>query len=249
MEFNGFKIYPIGNAKLNIENDVLRVSGISNTGLDGVLIDTQGRENYTVNFGQLGMIAERKGVLKTSTLKRNKLNQVVTSFESLKWLDEEKGKIISGYNLDYLPEDFTVFGKLEGENVFEIPGSDLGLNEDTKYTVAWIPIATLIVSAIAVAVTIWSELRTKKTTSTKTFKDAEGNVTKTEETVSEDPVPFEIEVNGKFYTVDEYGIKYERNIPDELIGNPMVEYETIAEQITGFDLGEFEITSIEVENR
>lgn len=248
MEFNGFKIYPVGNAVLNIENNVLRVSGISDTGLDGVLIDTQGKGNYTVNFGELGMIAERTGVLKTSTLKRNKLNQVVTSFESLKWLDTERGKIISGYNLDYLPEDFTVFGKLEGEVVFEIPGSDLVVADNTKYTIAWIPIATLIVSAIAVAVTIWSELRTKKTTSTKTFRDAEGNVTKTEETVSEDPVPFEIEVNGDLYTVDEYGIKYERNIPDELIGNPMVEYETIAEQITGVNLGEFEITSIEVEN-
>ncbi len=28
----------------------------------------------------------------------------------------------------------------------------------------------------------------------------------------------------------------------------MVEYETVAEQITGVSLGEFEITSIEVEN-
>lgn len=246
MEFNGFRIFPVGNAKLNIEDNVLRVSEISDTGLDGVLIDTRGKGDYTINFGGLGMISERNGVLKTSTLKRNKLNQVVTSFESLKWFDGVKDKIISGYNLNYLPEDFTIFGKLDGEYVFEIENGDLESIEESQNAVAWIPI---VVSIIAVGVSIWALLRTKKTTTTKTIRDAEGNVTGTEETVSEDPIPFEIEVNGQFYTVDEYGIKYKTKIPDELIGNPMVDYETVAEQITGVNLGEFEITSIEIENR
>ncbi|MDR6300658.1 hypothetical protein [Mesonia maritima] len=242
MEFNGFRITPLGNAELSIENNVLRVSGISESGLDGVSIDTEGKGNYTVNFGQLGMIAERNGVLKTTTLKRNGLQQVGTFFESFKWLDEDEGKVVSGYNLAYLPKDFTVFGKLEGENVFEIGSGDLEPVEEIPPSAEWLGIVAALIGA---AVAVWKELRTKKTTTVETTRDGEGNITQVKTTVTEDPEPFEVEVNGELYTVDEYGIDYNYNIPYELIGNPMVEYEKIAEQITGVNLGEFEITSIE----
>lgn len=36
MQFNGFEVYPCGNAVLSAANGVLNVSGISNSGLDGV---------------------------------------------------------------------------------------------------------------------------------------------------------------------------------------------------------------------
>ncbi len=244
MEFNGFKITPLGNAELSIENGILRVSGISDSGLDGVSINTEGKGNYTVNFGHLGMIAETNGVLKTATLKKNGLQQISTSFESFKWLDKDRNKIISGYNLAYLPKDFTVFGKLEGEYVFEIDSGDLKPIEEIPQSAQWLGI---VVALIGAAVAIWKELRTKKTTTVVTTVNGDGNVTEIKTTVTEDPNPFEIEVNGKSYTVDEYGIDYNFKIPHELIGNPIVEYEKIAERITGVNLGEFEITSIEQE--
>src|SRR5690606_26584653 len=125
LEFNGFKIYPTGNAKLSIENGILRISEISETGLDGILIDTNGSDKYTINFNELAMISENKGVLKTSTLERNKLGQVITSFESFKWYDETSDKVILGYNTAYLPKQFTVFGKLNGKDVFNINNTDL----------------------------------------------------------------------------------------------------------------------------
>lgn len=195
------------------------------------------------------MIAEKKGVMKTSTLKRNKLGQVVTSFETFKWFDEEKSKIISGYNLDYLPKEFTVFGKLKGRKVFEINNSDLqpvNLNSPSTREIVTV-VVTIIVGVATIGVAIWAALRTKKTTTTVTIRDNNGNVTGTATAVSEDPIPFEIEINNRVYTVDEYGIDFSKQIPENLIGNPAVEYDIIAEQITGTNLSEFEITSIEIE--
>jgi len=48
----------------------------------------------------------------------------------------------------------------------------------------------------------------------------------------------------KTYIVDEVGIRYQEEIPGNLIGNPAVEFKTIGEQITGVNLNSFEITSI-----
>ncbi len=44
MQFDGFKISPCGNAVLTIDNNVLTISGITNSGLDGVLINTENVE-------------------------------------------------------------------------------------------------------------------------------------------------------------------------------------------------------------
>ena len=62
MQFNGFEVYPCGNAVLSTANGVLTVSGISNTGLDGVLIKIDSADNYVVNFGTMPSIAQNNGV-------------------------------------------------------------------------------------------------------------------------------------------------------------------------------------------
>ena len=54
MEFNGFRVFPVGQAELSIENNLLRVSNISDSGFDGILIEQSG--NCTVNFTQKGGI-------------------------------------------------------------------------------------------------------------------------------------------------------------------------------------------------
>lgn len=245
MEFNGFKIYPVGNAKLNIEGNTLRVSEISDTGLDGILINTDGNEKFTVNFGELASIPENKGVLKTSTLERNGLGQVVTSFESFKWYDGNIDKVLLGYNLDYLPKEFKVFGRLDGKDVFEFDSSELKpINQKAQILIE--PVTTTVVLAvIAIGVTVWAALRTKKSVSTTVHYDNRGHIVGYSRTVTEDPVPFEVEINGGTYTVSEVGIRYDEQIADNLIGNPAVEFKTIGEQITGVNLSSFEITSIQ----
>ena len=75
MEFSGFNVYPIGNAELEIVDGELKVSNVLESGFDGILIDTKGLLEYTINFGDLSSIPDRNGVLKISTLAKNKLNQ------------------------------------------------------------------------------------------------------------------------------------------------------------------------------
>ena len=247
MEFNGFKIYPVGDAKLSIENDVLKVSDISDSGFDGILISTKDNNKYTVNFGNLSSISENNGVLKCTTLQKNKLNQIVTSFESFSWYDPKSKKVILGYNMDYIPNKFTVFGKLEGEIVYEFDNSELNPVSTNGLKLIDPVTVTIVLGIVSIGVAIWAELRTKKTVSTTINYDAHGHVVGYSRTITEDPIPFEVEVNGKFYTVDEVGIKYDEEVPLDLIGNPSVEYTTVAEQITGVNLSSFEITSITID--
>lgn len=245
MEFNKFTVTPVGNAKLSVVDNKLKVSNISETGLDGVLIEINDLSDYTINFGNLSSIPEFQGVLKTTTLAKNPLGQVVTSFESFKWFNKETNMVKLGYNSDYLPENYNVFGKLNEKLIFDFNNSDLSGRNNGTQSKAILGIIGIIVSVIAVAVSVWKELRTKKKTTTTKNYDAKGNLTGYSVTVTEDPKPFEVLVNGEYYTVDEVGINYNLKIPSNLIGNPSVDYNTIGEQITGFNLSEFEITSIE----
>jgi len=50
VEFNGLKHYPIGNAQLNIVDGKLVVSNISDSGLDGVSIHTNGNNSFEMNL-------------------------------------------------------------------------------------------------------------------------------------------------------------------------------------------------------
>lgn len=163
-------------------------------------------------------------------------------FESFKWYDPNTNKISLGYNLDLLPNDFNVFGKLDGGEVFNVNSSDLPVPPDDDQPAS---ILGAIISLLAVAVSVWALLRTKKTASATIDFDAQGNVTGASVTITEDPIPFEVEVNNTIYLVDEVGIQYDLNVPQDLIGNPSIGYSIVAEQITGNNLSEFEITSIE----
>jgi len=243
MNYNGFEVLPTGNANLSIlPNGNLKVSNILNSGLDGVLINVENRGNYTIHFGDLSSIPQNQGVLKTATLNKNPYGQVVPFFESFKWFDPNTNKISLGYNLDLLPKEFNIFGKLEGGEVFNINSSDLPIPPDIDQPIA---IFGVIVSLIAVGVSIWALLKTKKTTSVTVDFDEQGNITGASVTITEDPIPFEVEVNNTIYLVDEVGIQYDIIVPQELVGNPSVGFSIVAEQITGNNLSEFEITSIE----
>lgn len=246
MDYLGFEVYPTGNAELEIRNGELIVSGISDTGLDGVLIDTKDLLDYTINFGDLSSIPDNKGVLKTATLSKNPLNQVITTFESFKYCDRKGENVILGYTNDFLPEEFSVFGTLEGEEVFNIPSSDLipvegKVEKNVKLDPATV---ALVIGLITIGVSIWKILRSKHSTTTTVVTDGEGNVTSTTVSVTDDPVPFEVVVNGDTYTVDNVGIHFDKDIPTDLIGDPAAVFLPVAKQVTGFNLSEFVITSI-----
>lgn len=259
--FNGFEVFPVGEAKLYIEKDVLRVDNIGDSGLDGVLVkfdckDGCKEDSHTIHFGDLSSIAERKGVLKTATLRKNFFGQVATSFESFKWYDEKMDKVMVGYNPSLLPEKFTFLGTLNGKTVFEIDSSELNVIippiEPDKLCMI-IPLVVVVAAGkallyigagVATAYLAYQVLKdTKKTTTTTTTTDANGNVTTTT-TVTEDPEPFEIIFNEQTFIIDEFGIKYDMDISKELIGHHILDTCIVGEQITGYNLSSFEITSI-----
>lgn len=243
MEYLGFDVYPVGNAQLEIINDELHVSNVSESGFDGVLVDTQGLLDYTINFGDLSVIPNRNGVLKSSVLSKNSLNQVVTFFESFEYCDENKENVVIGYNNDYLPDEFNIFGTLNGEEVFNIPSSEIIPVNKSNVKVDPVTV-TIVLGLITIGISIWKELRSKEKTTVTVNYDAEGNITGTTVSITKDPVPFEIVVNGNTYTVDNFGIKYDNNYPAHLIGDPSVDFLPIGTQITGYNLSEFVITSI-----
>ncbi|MDL2262488.1 hypothetical protein LJC11_03180 [Bacteroidales bacterium OttesenSCG-928-I21] len=252
LKFKGFNVFPMGKAKLSIKNDVLKVDNIGNSGLDGVLIEFDYKENrednHTVYFGDLSSIEKNKGVFKTTTLMKNPFGQVVTSFETFKWYNESRNRIMVGYNSILLPKEFKLFGNLDGKTVFEIDSKDLiepeypidpGDNPPVGFPWA------IVIAAAALAVSIYEAVRTKTTTTRTTNYDSQGKIIGYSTTVTEDPEPFEIEVNEKTFIVNEFGIKYDEEFPSQLIGLPALSSHVVGEMITGYNLSSFEITSIE----
>ncbi len=248
MKFNGFDIYPCGNAVLSINNNILTVSGISDSGLDGVLIKVQNTDNYVVNFGSLQNIAQNNGVLKCTSLTKNAYGQVTPLFETFKWYNQQSDKVIIGFNSNFLPANYNFFGKLNGVSVFDINNSELIVSSDPNFpSPSECPVAVwgVLVAAAGVVATVFGILYTSTTTTTTYHYDANNRLTGKTVTVTEDPIPFEIEVNGNTYTITEYGIKFNEELPSDLIGYPSIESHSIGEQITGVNLSSFEITSIQ----
>jgi len=248
MQFNGFEVYPCGNAVLSAANGVLNVSGISNSGLDGVLIKIDSTDNYVVNFGTLPSIAQNNGVLKCTSLAKNAFGQVTNTFETFKWYDQVNNKIIVGVNSNYLPNSYNIFGKLNGVTVFDINNNDIPISPDPNFPPAETsPIETwgIIIAVGRLLVEVFDILHTKTTTVTTSQYDANGKFIGKTVVQTEDPIPFDFEINGAVYTITEYGYKYDVSLPPELIGCPSIESHAIGEQITGVNLSSFTITSIQ----
>lgn len=246
MEYNGFEVYPVGKAKLTIDDGVLKVSEISDSGLDGVLIKTEGVESCVVNFGLLDCIVERRGVLKTQTLVKNSFGMVVPNFETFKWYDQDADKVIFGYNAGLLPKSYKFVGTLNGETVFDFDNGDLD-PADPDFPLPP-PISALwgvVIGLLGVAATVFVKVYSKTKTTTTANYNSQGRLLGYTVVTEEDPIPFEVEVNGQTYTVNEVGIRYTMDLPEELVGQSSAEYSNVGEQITGTNLSEFTITSIE----
>lgn len=57
MIFQGFEVTPLGNALLQIDNGVLRVSNIGSSGLDGVMVNVNGSNNYGIGLNAMPALA------------------------------------------------------------------------------------------------------------------------------------------------------------------------------------------------
>ncbi|MDR0926386.1 MAG: hypothetical protein LBO69_01295 [Ignavibacteria bacterium] len=253
MRFNDFEVTPVGHATLSIIEGKLKVSNIGDSGLDGVQIDVSGKQNYQINFGKMPNIVDQRGVFKTSTLSKNNKNLIITTYESFKWYDEDSSTIKIGYNVALLPPEFTVFGNLEGEEVFSVDLNTSDLvppyvpdTDEPEGRIGFLIVlgaAAAVVTIAAGAVSLYKDLTTKKQVVKSTITDANGKVTGYIYTPTEDPTPFDIIVDGEEYTVDEYGIKYTGMLPT-IDDNTEYIYNPVAEIVTASKLGSFEIVSI-----
>jgi len=240
-----FGIYPLGSAKLALENGKLNVDCLDNSGVDGVLIKTYGSEDYTINFGAFPQIAKENGVIRTATICRNEKGIAYTAFESYKYYDPEKKKIVLGYNASLLPRKTDIIGKLDGKEVFRFDMSDFipTPNNSTKSAVPILLIVPIIIGVADIAVEIWSELRTKKNREVKVKYDKDGNPIGYEITYSEDPIEFDVEVKGQTFKVTEICLSYSLdNIDSEEKNVPI----SVAEEITAYNIKNFVIESIEI---
>lgn len=230
-----FGIYPLGSAKLALENGKLNVDCLDNSGVDGVLIKTYGSEDYTINFGNLSQIVKDNGIIRTATICRNANGMAYTAFESYKWCNPEKDKVILGCTKKHFPTNTKVKGKLNGKEVF-----NFDLSEIKPCTTMVCEPVTIIIGIIAIGTAIWAALRTEKRRHVTAKYDKDGNFIGYDVTYTEDPIEFEAEINGKVYTVNEICFSYDSDGEEKDI--PI----SVAEEITAYNIKNFVIESIEI---
>lgn len=244
IEFNGFEIYTIGNAKVSIIDERLRVDGITETGLDGIIINGTDKGDYTINFAEMPQLGNDGGILKVAKLAKNNKGQITTLLESFKAYNEKTKKVNVGYTSSYLTDNARIVGKLKGEKIFDKPLYDVTEKVIGLSTI--IGIAGLVLSVISLAYAIWSDLRTKEQQLVLVRKDEKGNAY-VEVIAYEDPEPFEVELaDGNKYLIDEYGIEL-RNYCQGVLDDDYIAYIPVGEQITASNIGYFDILSIKKE--
>lgn len=250
MEFQGFKIYPMGDVNLSIVDDRLRVENVSNSGFDGIIIDTEACESYKVTFAEMPQISENAGVIREASLSMNDIGQVITDMEQYTWFNKNSDKVKFGYNSTFLPKHFRLVGKLKDETVFDF--SNLEIDEkptsedgDVQYCPAVIGVIGVAVAVIALGLEIYNTVKKSKQKVVTKHCDSKGNYTGQSISYISDPEPFEIEVMGKSYTVTEICISVEEALPEDFVGNANTSYTSIGEQITCYNIPYFEIISIE----
>lgn len=241
MLFKGFEVKPLGNAELSInEQGNLLVSNIGDSGFDGYMVNVVGRNNVKIFYNEITGIANN-GAIRHSTLSKNPINQVVTTSEDCTWYDKNEDCAKTGHNMSLMPSQFTLFGSLNGERVFEI------VKQNPTYPSimpgeAVMAIIALCISVATLAVTVYQALKPSHYEGWTYDYNAKGRCVGKHWTKIDDPEPFEIIVDGKTYTVDQYGIEY-AEIPEdpnyyEIVTTP------IAVQMTGVNLDSVEITDI-----
>lgn len=227
------------------------MKNVSNSGLDGAIINTKGLDNYKIAFDKMPNLVERAGVIKETSLSINDIGQVITDMESYTWFNKKSNKVKFGYNAKYLPERFKLVGRLDKDIVFDFDNSELDYGEmgddgDVQYCLGTaLAIATLVVAAVALGFEVYNTVKKSKQKHVTKHYDAKGNYTGQSVTYTTDPEPFEIELKGKIYKITDISIEIEETLPKALVGNPSALYYPLGEQITCYNIPYFDIISIE----
>lgn len=240
----------MGDVMLSIVDGRLRVENVSNSGFDGIIIDTAACESYKVTFAEMPQIAENTGVIREASLSMNDIGQVVTDMEQYTWFNKNSDKVKFGYNSTFLPKHFRLVGKLKDEIVFDF--SNLEIDEkpisddgDVQYCPAVIGVIGLAVALVALGLEIYNTVKPSKQKVVTKHCDSKGNYTGQSISYITDPEPFEVEIMDKSYTITEICISIEEALPEDFIGNINTVYFPIGEQITCYNIPYFEIISIE----
>jgi len=253
MEFDGFKVTPIGDAKLSIENGLLRVSNISDSGFDGVLININDAKGYNIQYSKMSQMSENNAVLRSTSFMKNGLGQVSAFSESYKRYDKNLDKILFGFNASYLPKEFNVLGSLGGKTVFDINSSDLEIIDTEADEPQFVPWGLLwnigkwawgIFSAGMTIKEIYDSLTSHQTVTVDEIVTYDGHLIGYDVCVTYDPIPFELMINQKSFTIEEFSIKYKKECPEHFIDKDLFKFSLIGEQITACNMPYFEIESI-----
>lgn len=245
MFFQGFEVTPLGNAELNIVDGILKVSNIGSSGLDGVMVNVNGSNNYGIGLNARAALASGE-FIKTSRIAKNSLNQSVVVAEEFKWLDELTDRVQFGYNALLLPSKFKTVGFLNGESVFEYNEILNSGEPETNVRGVFTTLVLAVLAVAAVANKIAETHATKVYTKTIKLYDEHGKYIGKQDLLCQDPVPFEVVVHGNTHLVDTVGIQYESMIPTPLPEDTSIyDLDNVGVQIVGRNLGILEINSIE----
>lgn len=254
MEFNGFKVTPIGNAELSIENEMLRVSNLSDSGFDGVIINVNDAKGYDIQYPKMTQMSEHNAVLRSTSFMKDEQGQVTAFSETFKRYDKRLDKVLFGFNASYLPKEFNILGRLGKEIVFDINSLDLEIIDtegDEPQYAPWVVfwhIGKWAWRAFSAAMTlkeVYDMIVSHQTVSVKEMLDDRGNLTGWEVDVVFDPVPFELMINQKKYDIEDLIIRYKMECPEYFKDKNSYKTSLIGEQITACNMPYFEIKSIE----
>ena len=241
MIFQNYEVTPLGSALMSIDqHGHLLVSNIGISGLDGVMIDVNNRNNYQIDFNEFPEILNG-GVLRITSVGKNIINQYATVGEKVVWFDPSTNQVQFGYNMSLMPKQFTIFGELNGSRVFEIEKDNPYTPSDSPAPQAvWVIVGAIAAVATAAA-TVYIALKTNHRKETRREYHPNGKLKSETIIETSDPQPFEIFVDGQPFLVTDFGIEYKYDFPDN---NDVNVYNNSAVLISGYKLNSFEITSI-----
>lgn len=242
MIFKNFEVTPLGNAQLSInQNGNLKVNNIGNSGLDGFTVNVINHNNVKIFYNEITGIVNQ-GSIRHTTLSKNSINQVVTTNEKVEWFDQTSNSVKIGYNMSLMPNQYTLYGTLNGVRVFEL------LKQNPLYPTLMpgepvtLAVIGLCIAGAALITAVYVALKPSHYSGWTYDYNAKGECIGKHWTTLNDPVPFEVIVDGQTYIVDQFGIEY-AEIPEDPNYYKIVTKPT-AVQITGINLNSLEVTNI-----
>lgn len=234
------------------------MENLDNSGLNGVMIHNNGNKGIHIEYNPLKSFKPDTTLRFVST-GNDKKNNTGTISEEFVFLDRESNKLLTAPNLKICPKQFSIKGFLKEELVFDINVNNPYFNNDSEDNgnnsddpngeplsiapaVFWAAV-TGIATCVAAGAAVATLLKKSMTKVTETIKTPDGKVYTRVVTI-EDPEPFEIEVEGKVYKVDNW--MFDCNEYNDL---SLKDYcaELLGYQIFGKNLPIFEITDIKAQ--